>query len=291
MAFAQATIDAARVIAQRNNFDVPAFLAVVEIESNGKPFEDDSVTPRFLFERHKFYSELNTRAPAKLQAAVDAGLAHKDWRRDTQYDDQGSTKGRMALLARARAIDTECANRACSWGLGQLMGFNCEMLGFASATIMVNYMSAGGVQAQVDCMARFIKAKKLAVVLNTHNWPALALGYNGAAYRQNQYDVRLKAACLRWERTERPAPVGMAVLEGPEETPVDRVPVQNAEVATSKIALSPEAISGYTMAASSAAQPFASGSVYLQIALAIILVIAAVVGAYFLIHRMRANPT
>ena len=197
----QDIIKAARTVAADAGIDEAGFLAVVEIESGGKPLEDDGRTPRLLFERHVFFRELKARTPGKLAAAIAAGLAIPKWSRSTQYKDQGTSTGRLALLGQARAIDTECANRACSWGLGQTMGFLAEELGYPSATAMVEQMTAGGVGAQLHMMAQEITRKRLAPRLAAGDWAGFAAAYNGPGYKANAYDTRLASACRRWQRT------------------------------------------------------------------------------------------
>lgn len=184
--------------AKRNGVEPAALLAVVEIESAGRAFEADGRTPRFLFERHVFYRELAKRQPEKLPGAVHAGLAIRVWSRATQYKDQGKSIGRMAVLVRARAIDEECANLSCSWGVGQTMGFHYRTLGFISATAMVNYMSAGGLAAQIDVMCRNITDMKLWPALKAKAWGTFAHRYNGPGYKQNAYDSKMAAAYKRW---------------------------------------------------------------------------------------------
>lgn len=204
----QEFVDAVIGAAKANGIPAAALLAVVEIEANWQAFEEDGVTPCLLFERHVFYRELAERAPAKLQAAVKAGLARKSWSPSTQYKDQGPSKARLALVARARGIDEECANRSCSWGLGQTMGFLAEELGYASATVMLDRMVAGGVTAQVDMMLAEIKRKRLIDELQRGDWAGFARVYNGEGYEKNQYDTRLAAACRRWEAKLGGTPVG-----------------------------------------------------------------------------------
>lgn len=201
-------VDAVIVAARQAAIPPAALLAVVEIESNWQAVEEDGSTPRLLFERHVFHRELKARAPHKLAAAERAGLAREIWSRSTQYKDQGSSKGRLAVLARAREIDSECANRSCSWGLGQTMGFLAEELGFASATQMVDKMVAGGVAAQIDMMVGEIRRKRLIDELQRGDWAGFARIYNGPRYEENQYDIKLAAACRRWEGRLGGAPVG-----------------------------------------------------------------------------------
>jgi len=199
--FSQSIIDAVIAAAEENGVPASALLAVVECETSGAPLESDGATPRFLFERHKFYSELKRAGKtSELQKAIRQGLAIPKWSRSTQYKDQGTSAGRQAVIAKARAIDVECANRAASWGLGQVMGFNAERLGYSSATEMVRAMTIGGVKAQIDGLMREIKKSRLDVHLRNKNFAAFALGYNGKGYRQNQYDTRMIAAEKRWAR-------------------------------------------------------------------------------------------
>jgi hypothetical protein len=194
---------AGEVVAAANasGIEPAALLSVVEIESNGRPFEQaDGVTPCLLFERHVFHRELAKRAPDRLSTAVARGMANQGWQPKTQYRDQRTSAQRLELLAKARAIDAECANRSCSWGLGQTMGFQAEGLGFASATAMLDFMTRGGVSAQVDLMVREIKRLKVVDALNRHEWATFARAYNGTGFRQNQYDTKLAAAYARWVR-------------------------------------------------------------------------------------------
>jgi hypothetical protein len=79
MRFSAEVRDAVIRIAEREGIDPAGLLAVVEVESAGKPLEDNNRTPRFLFERHIFYRYLRDHAPEKLQRAVELGLAHPRW--------------------------------------------------------------------------------------------------------------------------------------------------------------------------------------------------------------------
>lgn len=196
----QDIVDIVVAAAQRAHIPPAALLAVVEVESEGAPLEIDGRTPCLLFERHVFHRELAARAPDKLKVAKKAGLAIPKWSPSTQYKDQGRSAARLELLAKARAIDTECANRACSWGLGQTMGFLAEELGFVSATDLVAKMTAGGIPAQVEMMVAEITRKGLADELGRKDFAGFARGYNGLGYEKNQYDTKMAAADRRWER-------------------------------------------------------------------------------------------
>jgi hypothetical protein len=289
MAFSAALEQAVRRVAITNGIEPAALLAVAEIECGGTAFEPDQRTPRFLFERHVFFKRLKALAPHKLQDAVNAGLAHKDWRRTQQYKDLGSGAGRQRVLASARAIHEEAANQSCSWGVGQIMGFHAASLGYGSATMMVQTLITGGLDAQIDCFMRFIKTKPgLIAKLNEKDWAGFALAFNGPAYAANDYDTRLDSAHAKW--TQREAPIVVAEVED-EEIPLGRTPVQNAEprnpwttpegVATT-IGAGTGAV-GTVTAASKSEGPMAY-------ALAFVIVASFAVGAFFFIKRMKAHP-
>jgi hypothetical protein len=185
-------------VAKTYKFDLAALLAVVEIESDGHSLEIDGRTPSFLFEKHVFYRQLLELDRAAVDHAVAAGLAYTSWQPKTEYRNEGTSAGRLAILAQARAINDEAACRSASWGVGQTMGFNYKELGFVDARHMVDYMIHGGVPAQVECLIREIEHNNLARYLNGHNWAAFARGYNGAGYAANHYDTKLAGAYAHW---------------------------------------------------------------------------------------------
>lgn len=286
MAFPKSLIDAVIASAKQHKIEAAALLAVVEVECAGNPLEADQRTPRFLFERHIFHKEIKARAPDKLDRAIRAGLAIPKWSRTTQYKDQGSSAGRQRVLDAARVIDAECANRSCSWGIGQIMGFHAAALGYGTATAMVGALTNGGLRAQIDCVVRFLADKKLIGKLNAHDWAGFAKSYNGLAYAQNDYDTRMAEAYARWvARSHQDNP------DDVEGVPLGRTPVQNAEPASNPM-LTPEAISVATSAGTGVVTAATgAGNGPIGYALAAVIVVAALVAAYFFIQRMRRTPT
>jgi N-acetylmuramidase-like protein/putative peptidoglycan binding protein len=183
--------------AKAHAIEPAALLALVEVETGGKCFEEDGRTPAFLYERHVAWREAKQRGC--LTAFIRAGLATPKWDRATQYKDQRSSAQRLELMRRAKAIDAETALRAASHGLGQIMGNLAERLGFADAADMVAHMT-GSLDGQIDCLLRELAATHLVAPLNAHEWAHVARIYNGAGYAQNRYDVRLADAYKRWCR-------------------------------------------------------------------------------------------
>ena len=204
-------------VAKQNDIRPSCLLALIEVETQGKPFEEaDGRTPAFLYERHIAFKEAKKRG--KQKQFTSAGLAIPKWNKATQYKDQRKSADRMALIAKARRIDEEAANRSASWGLGQVMGFNSEMVGFANATDMVEQMT-GSVECQVQTMIAFLKKRHIIQPLNAKNFARVAQLYNGDGYKQNNYDAKMADAEKRWARkvetiSGRPVPPEQELTRG-----------------------------------------------------------------------------
>lgn len=228
MAWSQAVIREIVGIAKRHSIDPAALLAVADVESAGRPIEWDGITPRFLFERHKFYEALRRYAPGLLGKAIEEGLARPDWNRRQQYFDMSGTQAnwarKKATLDRARSISRDAADYACSWGLGQVMGYHFAAQGFPSPSAFVTAMQVGGIPAQVQAFVKEILNDHLQGHLNDHAWAAFARGYNGAGYAQNQYDTKMANAHARWDRYLQANPVEPIEEQPQPETPMQAVP-------------------------------------------------------------------
>jgi hypothetical protein len=236
VAFTNAVISAVVRVAKANKIEPAALLAVVEVESSGVPFEHDGVTPRFLYERHVFYREVRKlRGKARAEAAIRAGLGRTNWNKAVQYSDQRSSPARLALMKKAKGFDEECACRSASWGLGQTMGFHAETQGFPNAIAFVEWMTKGGVDAQIEAMVKEIKKSGLVSKINAHDWAGFAYRYNGAGYAQNQYDSRMANAYRKWVtklptirlEPEKPKPKNIPppdIDPAPDHEPTDQPP-------------------------------------------------------------------
>lgn len=197
--FSSSLITALVDAADKNGIKPSRLLALVEVETSGKTFEQDGRTPALLYERHIAWRQAGKVSACLRAAFASAGLAIPKWSRATQYKDQGTSAGRLGVIAKARAIHEEVANQSASWGVGQTMGFLFEELGFASANDMVDHMT-GNLAGQIECMIAAIRNKHLIAPLNAGQWATVARIYNGPGYAANQYDVRLADADKRWQR-------------------------------------------------------------------------------------------
>lgn len=164
--------------------------AVLDVETSGSGF-DSSGRPKMLFEPHVFWRELG--AGNQRSKAQTVGLAYPKWKPGAYPRDS------YPRLEAAMRINPDAALRSCSWGLGQIMGFNCKNAGYATAADMVmDFLDDE--ETHLDAMVTFIKASHLDGYLRAHDWAGFARGYNGAGFAQNGYDKKLAAAYAKWQK-------------------------------------------------------------------------------------------
>lgn len=165
--------------------------AFIDVETRGSGF-DDHGRPRILFERHKFYKYLKPNRD-KLDKAIRAGLANP------KTGGYGKESEQYGKLLRAMDIDEHAALYACSWGLGQVMGFNHKLAGYDTVEAMVEAFKDDE-ENHLNAAVTFIINTGLANALKTHDWAAFAKGYNGSNYHINDYDTKLSEAFTKWSR-------------------------------------------------------------------------------------------
>ncbi|BBE74374.1 N-acetylmuramidase domain-containing protein [Oharaeibacter diazotrophicus] len=199
--------DDVAVMARAAGLDPAVLAAVLQVEAAGTGF-DRSGRPTMLREPHVFFRCLDV---AKRRQAQDAGLAWPVWR-PGHYP--ASADQRYADLVAACAIDPVAALMSCSWGIGQTLGENWRLCGHASVVEMVECAMRSEAE-QVGTMLAFIRARRLDVPLQAHDWARFARGYNGPAYRRHDYDGRLArahAAALEQRPPQPEAALGDGVL-------------------------------------------------------------------------------
>lgn len=178
--------------ADKLGVNVSTVRTVNEVESAGAGFLADG-RPKILFERHVFWRRLQAYGidPAPY-AALNPNIVSQT---------RGGYSGGAAeyvRLACAELIHADAAWESASWGAFQVMGENWKRLGYADAAEFVSRMEAdeGG---QLDAFVRFVAADpKLLAALKARKWAAFAAGYNGPAYHDNLYDVKLDRAYARY---------------------------------------------------------------------------------------------
>ena len=171
--------------AQLINCEVAAIKAVAEVESSGGGFLPDG-RPKILFERHKFHAFTN--------GAFDA--THPDISNKSAGGYGNGGTHQWDRFNEAFALNPVAAIKSCSWGKFQTMGFNFQICGFATLDDFHTAMlKSEGEHLTAFC--NFISGNNLGGALRSHNWAAFAAGYNGADFRINDYDGKLRRAFER----------------------------------------------------------------------------------------------
>lgn len=190
--------------------------AFMEVEASGSGF-DAKGRPKMLFEPHVFYRNLSG---AKRDEAVRQKLAYAKWRSGNYPSDS------YPRLVAAMAIDETAALKAASWGLGQVLGENHALVGYATPQAMVLAFMEDE-ETHLEAMVAFLIARKIDDDLRAHRWSKVAEIYNGPGYRTHNYDGRMAAAFAKWKRIKdtpwSPGDVDPAPVAPPAEPgPVDR---------------------------------------------------------------------
>ncbi len=166
---------------QRLQVGLPEVWAVLKVETSGCGFFADR-RPQILFERHIFHRQTQGRFDA---TAPDISNAEPG----------GYLRGAREYerLAQAITLDRGAALRSASWGIGQVMGFNAQGVGFADVETMVTAMVASE-DNQLQAMFRFVTANNLDSAMQKHDWETFARGYNGPDFATNKYPQKLEEA-------------------------------------------------------------------------------------------------
>ena len=189
---AQADLQAA---ADTLGVPLAAVQAVNRVESRGAGFLDDG-RPVILYERHVFFRELEALGfDARALSSQYPNLCNSA--RGGYMG--GSSEWTRLDLAASVTMHREAALRSASWGLFQIMGFHAQVLGFESAQAFAEAMSESEGQ-QLQAFVRFILADPaLHKALKGAKWAEFARIYNGPAYRDNAYDLKLARAFERFK--------------------------------------------------------------------------------------------
>ena len=157
-----------------------ALWALLTVETSGFGFLADR-RPKILFERHVFHKRTKGRFDATAP--------------DLSSPSRGGYLGgakEYSRLERAILLDRAAALESASWGLAQVMGFNASSLDYMGAEDMVATF-LDGEDAHLDAAARFILENgALAAAFAKADWRKVAFYYNGSAYAEHGYHVKLQ---------------------------------------------------------------------------------------------------
>lgn len=178
--------------ATRLGVPVASIKAINAVESQGHGFLPDG-RPKILFERHIMYRQLGVHGidPEPIAAKYPAIVNQK---RGGYVGDAGEYQ----RLAIASQIHSPAARESCSWGQFQIMGYHWQPLGYESIDAFEKSMCQSEA-AHLDAFIRFIESEPaLLKALKAKKWADFARLYNGPAYKENLYDIKLARAFERF---------------------------------------------------------------------------------------------
>lgn len=184
-----------KAFALKHQLELPAVKAVNEVESSGKGFLVDG-RPKILFEGHIFWRQLEERGfnPRLISNPSNLDVLYSKW---TKAHYLGGTREYDRLEKAANLLPDpkvrEAALASVSWGSYQIMGFHAKKLGYPSVQGFVDEMYLHE-RNQLEAFGRYISAFGCVTHLRNKNWAGFAKCYNGPAYAQNKYDIKLAQA-------------------------------------------------------------------------------------------------
>lgn len=185
--------------AQQLGVPVASIMAVNEVESRGAGFFEDG-RPVILFERHIMYRRLK----AADYNADDLSVKYPRLVNKLPGGYRGGWP-EYTRLKSAQTIDHDIALESASWGQYQIMGYHWQALGYASVQAFVEAMHASESE-HLAAFVRFIEADPaLHKALKSKKWAEFAKIYNGPAYKQNLYDIKLARAFERYAELDETA--------------------------------------------------------------------------------------
>lgn len=172
-----------------------ALKAVQQVETGGRGGFFSPGRPAILFEGHIFWTQLKKRGSnPEDYVKGNENILYPKW-------EKGHYKGGIGeydRLEQARKINREAADASASWGMFQIMGFNYAACGEESIESFVRSMCESEFK-QLLLTANFIKKNsQMLQALQAREWAVFAKCYNGPAYAQNRYDVKLEAAYQKY---------------------------------------------------------------------------------------------
>jgi len=173
---------------------------VIDVETSGKGF-DALGWVEFLFEPHLYYRNVSGD---ELLVAEAGGFAYPKWRGPGSYPK--TLQLRHDQFTKAYDLNATAALKSASWGLGQILGSECEEAGYKTPQEMITAFAKSEAN-QVRGMLNLIKGRGLDKDLlgfpNMANCRHFALRYNGAAYEHNNYHVKLQQTYLKLLQSQR----------------------------------------------------------------------------------------
>lgn len=165
---------------------------VLLIESAGSGFDNATGKIKIQFEPHVFHRQLALKKITSTLKFI-SGTLYQVFVGNKVIENKVDVQSKEWVAFNAAiAINEDAAYRATSFGLGQIMGFNCTYCGFKTAKEMADNFSISE-ENQLTGMMQFIKSQpKMFNALVKCDWTTFASLYNGPAYKKFSYDTKLK---------------------------------------------------------------------------------------------------
>lgn len=184
-------------VADQLEIETATVQAISKVESNGGGFLADG-RPKILFEGHVFWKRLSINGiNPNDHVKGNEDILYEKWDKSKYL---GGIK-EYDRLEKAKKIHYQAALESASYGAFQIMGFNYALCGFSSVESFVKAMSDEA--SQLKAFATFLKSRGLSKHLKEKNWQGFAREYNGPAFKDNNYDSKLKNAYDKAIETEK----------------------------------------------------------------------------------------
>ncbi|MEJ8803120.1 N-acetylmuramidase family protein [Pontibacter sp. H249] len=208
------TLQQKQELARQFGISLPMLQAFLEVESAGSGFFSDwKGQPRIKiqFEPHWFkrllpgdilkniYELWDKQEKGKVKLTDTQKLLLHNWQ-IAVLNKVDVQQAEWQAFNCAFAIHPDAAMQSASWGLGQVMGFNHKMLGFASAGEMVEAFKRSEYE-QVKGMLHYLENKKgMMAAIRSLNWNKVAELYNGSNYAAGGYHIKLAKAYVKYSK-------------------------------------------------------------------------------------------
>ncbi|GFO63989.1 N-acetylmuramidase family protein [Geomonas paludis] len=178
--------------AKAYDVDAAAIFAVSEVESGGRTGFDSKGRPKVLFEARWFH-----HFTAGRYDHSHPHLSQTTWAGARRF----YGKGQWRRLFEAFSIDPKSAVKSASWGKFQIMGFNHS--GFKNVFDFCDAMFLSEKEHLKSFLA-YCQDHHLIPLLRDRKWALFPKGYNGTAYKQNHYDLKLETAYQHYKKRSLP---------------------------------------------------------------------------------------
>ena len=174
--------------AKQFNLDWAAVISFIEVETGGRGFDEKTGKIIIQFEP-SWFKKKAPYAPSGLWSVNKVDVQSREWE---AFND-------------AFQKDSDAAMQSASIGLGQIMGFHYERLGYNNVGEMWNDAKKG-IDRQIWQILQFIETdKRLKTAIKIHAWSMATDIYNGLGSRELAikngwipYEEKLKTAYVKY---------------------------------------------------------------------------------------------